>query len=111
MKLTKTESLIHKNRKQTISLQVKFSLCSEISLCREIAIHSENFAIVAKFRNSSKKFAIVAKFRYNSEIALVAPACSCFLPDQLLHFCLDAIEDKSYELDVNQLNFVMLSLI
>ena len=76
MKLTKTESFIHKNRKQTISLQVKFSLCSEISLCREISIHSENFAIVAKFRNSSKTFAIVAKFRYNSEIAPVAPASS-----------------------------------
>ena len=43
MKLTKTGSFVHKNREQRISLQVKFSLCSEI------AIHSENVAIVAKF--------------------------------------------------------------
>ena len=78
MKLTKTGSFVHKNTKQAISLQVKISLCSEIS------IHSENFAILAKFR-------------YNSEIA---PVCFCFLLDQLLHFWLDVIEDRSFELDV-----------
>ena len=32
MKLTKTGSFVHKNREQRISLQVKFSLHSEISL-------------------------------------------------------------------------------
>ena len=31
-KLTKTGSFVHKNKEQRISLQVKFSLCSEISL-------------------------------------------------------------------------------
>ena len=54
MKLTKTESFVHENREQRISLQVKFSLHSEISLCSEIAIVSENFAIVAKFRYCSE---------------------------------------------------------
>ena len=78
MKLTKTKSFVHKNRKQIISLQVKFRYVakfrynSEISLCRKICYSNENFAIVAKFR-------------YNSEIAPVAPACSCFLMNQLLH--------------------------
>ena len=42
MKLIKTELFLHENKKQTISLQVKFSLCSEIST------HSENFAIIEK---------------------------------------------------------------
>ena len=74
------------------------SLCSEIVLCREIAIHSENFAIVAKFC-------------YNRKVSPVAPACFCLLLDQLLHSWLDAIEDKSFKLDVNQLNFDMISLI
>ena len=86
----------------------KFRYTSKNSLCSEIAIHSDNFAIVAKFRYNSENFAIVVKFRYNSEIAPVAPACSC------LHFLqswLDAIEEKSYELGVNQLNFDMPSLI
>ena len=67
----------------------KFRYTSENSLCIEIAIHSENFAIVGKFRYNSEDFAIVAtfrcnsenfsivaKFRYNSEIAPAAPACS-----------------------------------
>ena len=74
MKLSKTESFVNKNREQRISLQVKFSLHSEISLCSiaknslccEIAIVSENFAIVAKFH-------------YYSEIPclpLLVPACS-----------------------------------
>ena len=92
MKLTKTELFVHKKRKQLISQQVKFSLCSEICY-------------------SSENFAIVAKFLYNSEIAPVTPACSCFLQNQLFHSWLDAIEDKSYELGVNQLNFDMPSLI
>ena len=105
MKLTKTGSFVHKNREQMVSLQVKFSLCSEI------AIHSENFAIVEKYCYNRENFSIVAKFRYNSEISPVAPACFCFFLDQLLHSWLGAIEDKSYELDVNQLNFDMLSLI
>ena len=98
MKLTKTESFVHKNRKQMVSLQVKFRYTSENSLCSKIAIHSKNFAIVAKFR-------------YNSKIEPVSPTCSCFLLDQLLLFWLDAIKDKSYELDINQLSFDMLSLI
>ena len=89
----------------------KIRYTSENSLCSEIAIHSENFAIVAKFRYNCESFAIVAKFHYNSEISPFAPACSYFLQDQLLHSWLDAIEDKSYDLDVNQLNFDMLSLI
>ena len=71
MKLIKTKSFVHKNRKQTISLQVKFSLCSEI------ATHSKNLAILAKFRYNSENFAIVAKFRYNREIVPVAPASFC----------------------------------
>ena len=82
MKLIKTESFEHKNRKQTLSLQVKFLLCSEI------ATHSENFAIVEKFR-------------YNSEITPVAPACSYFHLLPVSSIQLDAIKDKSYELDVN----------
>ena len=98
MKLTKTESFVHKNRKQIISLQVKFLLCSEICYSSENSLCSENFAIVEKFC-------------YNSEIASVSPACFCFLLNQLIHSWLDAIEDKSYELDVNQLNFDMPSLI
>ena len=88
MKLTKTGSFIYKNREYSISLQMKFTLCSENFLCSEIAIHSGNFTILAKFR-------------YNSEIALVGSACFCLLVNQLLHSWLDAIEDKSYELDVN----------
>ena len=91
MKLTKTESFVHKNMKQIISLQVnfryvaKFRYNSENSLCSEICYSSENFAIVEKFLYNSKNFAIVAKFRYNSEIAPVSPACSRFLLKQLLH--------------------------
>ena len=50
---------------------------------------------------------IVAKFLYNSKISLLL----LLSPDQFLHSWLDAIEDKSYELDVNQLNFDMPSLI
>ena len=101
MKLTKTGSFVHKNKEQMVSLQVKFSLCSKNSLCSEIAIHSENFAILAKFR-------------YNSEIALASSMfqlASSLFQLQFLRSWIDAIEDKSYELGVNQLNFDMLSLI
>ena len=79
MKLTKTGLFVHQNREQRISLQVKFSLHSEISLLQQ------NFATIAKF--------------------------PCLLLLQFLHSWLDAIKDKSYKLDVNQLNFDMLSLI
>ena len=48
MKLNKMESFEHKNMKHEISLQV------EILLCSEIEPHSENFAILAKFRYSSE---------------------------------------------------------
>ena len=37
MKLTKTGLFVHKNREQRISLQVKFSLHSEISLCSKFS--------------------------------------------------------------------------
>ena len=64
MKLNKTESFEHKNTKQAISLQVKISLYSEIEP------HSENFAILAKFRYSCKISLLLRKFRYSSEISL-----------------------------------------
>ena len=61
MKLTKTGLFVHKIGEQRISLQVKFSLCSEI------AIHSENFAIVEKFHYCENSL-LLRKFRYVSEI-------------------------------------------
>ena len=66
MKLTKTESFVHKNREQRVLLQVKFSLHSENSPCSEIAIVSENFAIVVKFRY----------YREIPCLPLLVPACS-----------------------------------
>ena len=95
MKLNKTKSFEHENKKQNISLQVKILLCSEI------ALHSKNFAILAKFL-------------YNIEIAQLLLLASCMFQLasnlfqlQFLRSCLDAIEDKSYELGVNQLDFDM----
>ena len=99
MKLTKTGSFVHKNKEQMVSLQVKFALVkirytSEISLCSEIAIHSENVAIVAKFR-------------YNSEIAPVAPACilhvsACIL----LVSCFNFFVPGLMQLKINHTNSV-----
>ena len=79
MKLTKTESFVHKNREQRVLLQVKFSLHSENSLCSKITIISENFAIVVKFR-------------YYSEIPclpLLVLACS-----SINFFILDLMQSK-----------------
>ena len=71
-----------------------------------------------KFRYNCENFAIVAKFLYNSEIAPVSPTCSSLVPVPSSCYCLlflqsklDEIEDKSYALDVNQLNFDIPSLI
>ena len=35
---------------------------TDISLCSEIAVHSENFSILAKFRYYCQNFAILEKF-------------------------------------------------
>ena len=57
----------------------------------------ENFA-------TGEIFASIARFPF----LLLGPAWSCL---HFLHSWLDAIEDNSYELGVNQLNFDMPSLI
>ena len=58
MEKTKNGVVCTQNRGTEISLQVKFSLCSEI------AIHSENFAILAKIS------LLLGKFHYSREISL-----------------------------------------
>ena len=47
---------------------------TDISLCSETAVHSENFAILAKFRYYCQNFAILAKF------SQFAPACILHIP-------------------------------
>ena len=60
---------------------------------------------------TKRNFATVAKISYaSSEIFSPVVIFPCFLLVQFLHSWLDAIKDKSYELDVNQLNFDMPSL-
>ena len=75
----------------------KMRYCSENSLCSEIHYKERKFGC-------RKNFAEIAKFSlFCSEISMNALI-------QFLHSWLKAIEDKSYELDVNQLNFEMPSL-
>ena len=74
MEKTKSGVVCTKNRGTEISLQVKNSLCSEI------AIHSENFAILTKFRYYCENFAILAKF------PLFAPTCILLVPASISSF-------------------------
>ena len=67
-----------------------------------------SFVHKTKGTRNCRKFCYIAKIRYSSEILGVAKIPAA--PVQFLHSCLDAIEDKSLELDVNQLNFDMPSL-
>ena len=68
MEKTKNGVVCTQNRGTEISLQVKISLCSEITA------HSEIFAILAKFCYYCKNFAILAKFPQ------IAPACILHIP-------------------------------
>ena len=122
MELIQTCSFVHKNTKQEILMHVKISLCSEIEP------HSENFAIVAKFRYYCENFAILAKFHYYSEIVLDGTVHQCWLLFHcsllllftlhysisscfdILHSRLAEIDKNTYEIDGNQPDFVMIGL-
>ena len=56
MEKTKNGAVCTQKHEADISLQVKISLCSEISM------HRENFAILAKISLLLRKFCYVAKF-------------------------------------------------
>ena len=68
MEKTKTVSFVPKNMKQdnfaiakNFSMKRKFRYHREISLCSEITLHSENFAIIAKFSLLLQKISLCSE--------------------------------------------------